>query len=110
MKPMNLLASCAAAALVVAIAAGPVLAQKGEQIYGSQLMTEQERQQFRDRMRSAESASERERIRREHHERMKARAKEKGVSLPDEPPMQGMGRGPGMGSGGGMGGMGGRGR
>lgn len=83
-------------------------------IYGSQMMTQQERDQYRDRMRSAKTAEERERTRAEHHERMKERAQARGITLPDEPPA---GRGPasaggGMGQGGGMGpgGGGGRGR
>jgi hypothetical protein len=63
-------------------------------------------------MRTSKTAEEREQIRNEHHERMKARAKERGMTLPDEPPARGgmMGPGGGMGSGGGMspgGGMGG---
>jgi len=86
-----------------------------DQIYGSQLMTQQERSAYRAQMRNAKTAQEREQIRKEHHERMKVRAKEKSVTLPDEPPArgmrQGMGRGTdpsggGMGPGGGGGGMG----
>ena len=73
-----------------------------DQIYGSQLMTQEERSAYRNRMRNAKTAQEREQIRKEHHEQMKARAKEKGVALPDEPPARGMGRGTGP-SGGGMG-------
>ena len=68
-------------------------------------MTRQERIEFRAKMRSAKTAEERERIRAEHHEQMMVRAKERGVTLPDEPPA----RGGGMGPGGGMG-MGGRNR
>lgn len=78
-----------------------------ERIYGSQLMTPEERAAYRARMRSAKTLEERERIRAEHHEQMKARAKGKGITLPDEPPMRGGGMGPGgggMGPGGGMGG------
>ncbi len=85
-----------------------------EQAYGSQLMTQQERAEQRDKMRAARTAEEREQIRKEHHERMQERAKERGVALPDEPPARGsrMGSGKGgMGSGGGgMGSGGGRGR
>lgn len=69
-----------------------------EQIYGSQLMTLQERNEYRDRLRNARSAEERERIRAEHHERMQARARERGVTLPDQPPAgRGYGTGPGYG-------------
>jgi len=96
------------------ISAGPVLAadqkqmqmQDQEQIYGSQLMTQEERAEYRTKMRNATTTEERERIRNEHHELMKARAKEQGVTIPDNPPASGMGGG--MGTGGGMGsGMGG---
>jgi len=73
-----------------------------DQIYGSQLMTQEERNAYRNQMRNAKTAQEREQIRKEHHEQMKVRAKEKGVTLPDEPPARGMGGG--MGPGGGMGG------
>ena len=70
------------------------------QIYGSQLMTQQERNEYRAQMHNAKTAQEREQIRKEHHERMKVRAKEKGVTLPDEPPARGMGGGMGPGGGG----------
>jgi hypothetical protein len=79
--------------------------QDQDRIYGSQLMTEQERMEYRNRMRAAKTAQEREQIRKEHHERMKVRAKEKGVTIPDEPPVPGAGM-MGPGPGGGMGGMG----
>jgi hypothetical protein len=78
-------------------------------IYGSQLMTQQERNEYRARMQNAQTEQERERIRAEHHERMQARAKERGVTLPDKPPAgrgpagpgggTGTGAGPGAGSG-----------
>ena len=75
--------------------------QKQEPIYGSQLMTQQERNEYRARMRAAKTVQEREQIRKEHHEQMKVRAKERGVTLPDEPPARG--RGGAMGPGSGMG-------
>lgn len=75
--------------------------EAGEPIYGSQLMTEQERNEHRARIRTAKSHEERERIRAEHHEAMQARAKERGATLPDMPPQRGPGGGMG---GGGMGG------
>jgi hypothetical protein len=74
-----------------------------DQVYGSQLMTQEERNAYRDRMRAAKTEQEREQIRKEHHEQMKVRAKEKGVTLPDEPPARGRGMGPGKGMGPGMG-------
>ncbi|MBI3221670.1 MAG: hypothetical protein HYZ46_00980 [Nitrosomonadales bacterium] len=77
--------------------------QNQGQVYGSQLMTRQERIEYRAKMRAAKTTEEREQIRKEHHERMKVRAKERGVTLSDEPPARagGMGAGGGMGPGGG---------
>ncbi len=89
-------------------------AQEQEQIFGSQLMTPEERLQHRERIRAAESETEREKIRQEHHQQMRIRGEQQGVVLPDEPPARGPGRGMGpgpaggMGSGGGMGPGGGR--
>lgn len=57
-----------------------------QQIYGSRLMTEQERAEYRAKMQAAASAEERERIRREHHALMEERARERGLTLPDDPP------------------------
>lgn len=74
---------------------------KEERVYGSQLMTREERREHREKMRSAKTAEEREQIRKEHHDKMKERAKERGVKLPDEPPAAGQGAGPGPGMGGG---------
>ena len=72
-------------------------------IYGSQLMTQQERIEFRDKLRTATTQAERDKIRLEHHDQMKARAAAKGITLPDEPPMRGAGMGPGAGPGMGQG-------
>ena len=82
---------------------------KSEPIYGSQLMTQQERAEYRAKMSAAETVGEQEQIRKEHHEQMKERAQARGVTLPDEPPARGGGMGPGgggMGPGGGGMGMG----
>jgi len=80
-------------------------------MYGSQLMTKEEKAQERAKMRTAKTAEEREKIRKEHHESMQERAKERGLTLPDDPPARVGGMGSGGGSmGGGMGGGGGRGR
>jgi hypothetical protein len=62
-------------------------------------MTEQERAEYRARMRTATSEEAREQIRLEHHARMQERAAELGIELPDVPPMTGMGRGMGQGQG-----------
>lgn len=56
-------------------------------IYGSQLMTDRERQEYRDKMRAAKTDAERDQIRKTHHDQMKARAQAKGITLPDEPPI-----------------------
>lgn len=101
--------------LLVALAIGGVAsgAMADDTVYGSQLMTNQERMEYRNKLNASKSAEEREQIRLQHHEQMKLRAKQQGVTLPDVPPAQGgaMGRGMGpggggMGPGGGMGGMG----
>ncbi len=76
------------------------------QIYGSQLMTQQERTEYRAKMGAAKTAAEQEQIREEHHARMKERAKARGVTLPDGAPAGGSGIGPGGGVGQGSGGMG----
>lgn len=55
---------------------------EGGFVYGWQLMTEQERQEHREHMRSARSEAERSLIRLEHHRMMRDRAAEQGVMLP----------------------------
>lgn len=74
-------------------------------IFGSQLMTVQERGMHQVKMRTARTLEEREQIRAEHHKLMLERARERGVTLPEEPPARGGGMGPGprMGPGGNMG-------
>lgn len=78
------------------------------QTVGRQMMTDEEHAEQREKMRSAGSREEREKVRAEHHEKMKARAKEQGMSIPDNPPSrsqgEGMRGGMGGGQGGGMGG------
>lgn len=81
-----------------------------EPIYGSQLMTRQERIEHRQTLRTLKTQQERDAYRLEHHQKMQERAKARGTQLPDAPPQQGMGMGPGPGMGGmGGGGMGPRG-
>lgn len=96
--------------MTFAIAEEPLQAQQNvrqERIYGNQLMTKQERIEFRKKLRAAKTREERQRIRNEHHEAMKLRAKERGIELPDQPPMRGMkdrnDKGQAMGPGGGKG-------
>lgn len=90
------------AAVAASLSAGTALAQNQTQtqeqaqprtqqqmrdrdIYGYQLMTPQERDAYRERMRNARTLEEREQIRAEHHAQMQARAKERGLALPDQP-------------------------
>jgi hypothetical protein len=69
-------------------------------IAGWHMMTEQERQAFRERMRAARDGEEREQIRQEHHALMRERAQARGMELPEEPrtarrsEMMGQERGP----------------
>ncbi len=63
------------------------------QVFGWQLMTPKEREEFRNRMRNAKTQEERERVRAENHERMKQRAQAQGLDFPDKPPSWGMGGG-----------------
>ncbi len=63
--------------------------QDRERIYGYDLMTPQEREEHRAKMRSLKTEKEREAFRREHHEKMQARARERGIQLPDTPPERG---------------------
>lgn len=80
--------------------------QQQEQIYGSQLMSQQEMAEHRAKMRSLQTNEERETYRLEHHQMMQERAREQGVTLPDESPTAGGGMGSGSGMGMGSGGMG----
>ncbi len=73
-------------------------AQDQDRIYGSELMTRQERIEYHNRMRTMKTQQERETFRQEHHLLMQERAKAQGKTLPDMPPA-GMGPGSGMGPG-----------
>lgn len=101
-------ALCLTSLLVLPISSA--VAMEEEPIYGSQLMTQQERQLHRQKMQAAKTPEERARIRQENHEKMRLRAKEQGIDLPDNAPTEpgemnqqnrpGSGMGSGMGSGG----------
>ena len=80
--------------------------QTQKQVYGSQLMTQDEQVAYRAKMRATKTTEEREQLRKEHHEQMQERAKARGVTLPAEPPASGGGMGPGGGMGSGGGGIG----
>jgi hypothetical protein len=60
--------------------------QKREIIPGSELMTSQEREAYRQRMAAAKSDEERDRLRAEHYEAMDERARLRGLRLADPPP------------------------
>ena len=59
--------------------------QKQEQVYGWQLMSEQERHEYQQRMREMKTSEQRETYRNQHHQRMQERAQQKGLALPDSP-------------------------
>jgi hypothetical protein len=105
MSKKHLLISMLAASLLLGLQPGFAADPPAqEQVYGSQLMTEQERTAHQTKMRAAKTNEEREQIRAQHHKEMQARAKQQGVTLPDEPPAKGMGGGMGPGGGGSGGG------
>ena len=55
-------------------------------IYGGELMSEQERNQYREQLRLTDSDPEQQtRFKAQHQEKMQKRAQEKGVKLPDPP-------------------------
>lgn len=103
MKQQFWIVSVITAALVLVM--GSAFASDQVQIYGSQLMTKQERLEYRERLRNAATDEEREQIQKEHQEEIRERAKAKGVTLPEEPAVEGRGLGIGSGNcpGGGMG-------
>jgi uncharacterized protein YdbL (DUF1318 family) len=92
---MSALATALSLSTGFALAADQAPAQEKtqKQVYGSQLMTQQERTEHHAKMRAAKTTEEREQIRKEHHARMQERAKEQGLTLPDEPPVKGAGMG-----------------
>lgn len=82
------------ASTLFALLPGSVLA--APDTYGWELMSEQERVQHRERMQNCEAAGDCEQYRMEHHQRMQERAKQRGVTLPDQPRPRGQGTGMGM--------------
>lgn len=50
----------------------PTQTKEQERIYGSELMTEKERNEYRERMRNTKTEQERDKIRNEHHDRARA--------------------------------------
>lgn len=58
---------------------------KREIIPGSELMTPQERERYRQRMRNAKTPQEQEKVRAEHTGQMRERARLRGLRLPETP-------------------------
>ena len=85
--------------IVVSLVAVPAWAedkdnlQKQEQVYGWQLMDEQERYEYQQQMREMNTSEEREVYRNRHHERMQERAQQQGLTLPGSPGLSGKGMG-----------------
>ena len=114
---MKKLASLSSVALVSAVLIQPLCAQEGsgvqqqtanqaqsmaqeqaqERVYGSSLMTQQERNEYQNQMRQMKTAEERANFRAQHHEQMKQRAQAQGKVLPDDVPAKNRGQGGGMG-------------
>ena len=80
----------------VLLVGAPWLASAADQVeYGRNLMTQQERAEHQQKMRSFKTEREREEYRKQYHEQMKERAKEQGKVLPDQPLPRGSGMGRG---------------
>jgi hypothetical protein len=98
-QSLGLMVSALALSLGIALAADTPASPAKELVYGSQLMTPQERTEHRTKMRAAKTPEEKAKVRAELHKRMQERAKQQGVALPDTPPAVGGGMGPGPGGG-----------
>jgi hypothetical protein len=66
--------------------------QTQKQVYGYQLMSDAERAAYQTKMRTLKTTAERDAFRTDHHDQMKARAAEKGLTLPDAPMMNKTGK------------------
>jgi hypothetical protein len=74
------LASTVAAAADKAPDQEKVQPDRHERVHASQLMTRQERDDYRAKKHNAKTAEEKDRVRKEHNDRMKARAKERAAA------------------------------
>ena len=84
----------------------PAFAQQGTNrpLWGQEMLTNQERNQFHLEMRNAKSEQERVRVRNQHQELIHQRAQERGIDIPPAAGRgQGMGQGQGRGQGQGQG-------
>jgi hypothetical protein len=72
-----------AAVLLVlgALTAGPALAAEREYVYGAELMTPQEREQYRRDLRAAPSPDAEAKVRERHRSQIRERARKRGVEL-----------------------------
>lgn len=101
-------AACLAIAAIPAAAQPSEQSRRSEPIFGYRMMNDAERDEYREKMRNARSAGERQTLRDEHRKLMENRARERGATLPDArgpgsergPRAGGPGRGPGAGRGG----------
>jgi hypothetical protein len=89
-KTLVQIAISLAAAVVMTMAAADAAEQsqapvKREIIPGSELMTPQERERYRQRIRGAKSPADEQRVRDEHVKQMRERARLRGLRLPETP-------------------------
>lgn len=94
MKTAIQIAISMAAAIVMASAAVDTIGQqqapvKREIIPGSELMTSQERERYRQRIRGAKTPEEEQKIRADHVGQMRERARLRGLRLPESPAAEG---------------------
>jgi len=87
-----------------ALAADRDQQQFREDIYGSQFMTKEEKVEYRNKILSAKTEKEREKIRFKHRELIKERTDKHGLVIEDDLPARSRGMGSGMGVRGGSGG------
>ncbi len=66
---------------------GLTVAREQDRIYGSQFMTHEERVEYHAKKRAAKTKEERELFRKEYYQPMLDRAKARGITSPDEPPL-----------------------
>jgi hypothetical protein len=89
-------------AFVALTAAPPATVLAADDLPGSELLTSQERAEYRQRMRGMLSAGQQEQIRRHYERLIQQRAKQQGIALPGQPSTS-----PGQGAGSRRGGSGG---
>lgn len=88
MKRKHILTCCLCAGITLFAAAMPAAAAttepvKREIIPGSELMTSQERERYRQRIRAAATPQEEEKVRADHVQQMQERARVRGLQLAD---------------------------